>query len=266
LQPFFLRYNAAQVNQLLAERTMTDTTTDVAEQPSDPAQGTTTQSTAAPKRKFRQLTAEELSDRKIKKWSELLETIVLTIATLATVWAGYQAGQWSGTQASANVEAIALRIESAELAGSAQQQQLADVAIFTNWVNATAAKDQPRADFYAARFRAEFKPAFAAWLATQPLTNPDAPASPFEMSEYRLALQDTARQKTVESGQRSEEGERAGSIGDKFTLTAVILAGSLLLAGLASRFQWEELRVVVVAVALLVLLFSIIRLLMLPMA
>ena len=64
----------------------------------------------------------------------------------------------------------------------------------------------------------------------------------------------------------STEGERAGSTGDQFTLTAVILAGSLLLAGLASRFDWEELRAVVVAVALLVLLFCVVRMFMLPMA
>ncbi len=196
----------------------------VAAPPTDPAQNPAAQSTAAPKRKRRQPSAEELSDREIKKWSEILETLVLTIATLATVWAGYQAGQWGGAQASANVDAIALRIESAKLAGNAQQQQLADVTLFTNWVNAIADKDQPRADFYAARFRTEFKPAFTAWLATQPLTNPDTPASPFEMPVYHLALQDEARQKEQEAGLRSQEAVRAGSTGDQFTLTAVILA------------------------------------------
>ena len=263
-----LRYNAANLTHIPVEHNMPDTTANEAEQPSDTVQITPAQSTTAPetKRKRRKPSAEELSDREIKKWSELLETLVLTIATLATVWAGYQAGQWGGTQASANVDSIALRLESTGLAGKAQQQQLADVTLFTNWVNATAAKDQPRADFYAARFRAEFKPAFAAWLASKPLTNPDAPGSPFEMPEYRLALLDEAQQRDQEAGQRAQEGERAGSTGDQFTLTAVILAAALLLAGLASRFKWEELRAVVVSVALLVLLFCVIRLLTLPMA
>jgi hypothetical protein len=44
----------------------------------------------------------------------------------------------------------------------------------------------------------------------------------------------------------------------------VILAGALLLAGLAGRFEWEELRAVVVAVALLILLGSVIMVLWLP--
>jgi hypothetical protein len=30
-------------------------------------------------------------------------------------------------------------------------------------------------------------PAFAAWLASRPFTNPDAPSSPFVMPQYRLA-------------------------------------------------------------------------------
>ena len=136
-----------------------------------------------------------MSDRNIKKWSEIFETAILTLATLATVWAGYQSGQWSGIQSSSNVESISLRIEAAELVNSAQQPQLVDVALFSNWVNAIAAKDQLRADFYAKRFRTEFKPAFDAWLATKPLANPDAPTSPFVMAEYKLALREQAAEK-----------------------------------------------------------------------
>ncbi len=57
-----------------------------------------------------------------------------------------------------------------------------------------------------------------------------------------------------------------GNISDRYTLAAVALAGSLLLAGLASRFEWEELRAVVVGTALLVLLYCIISLIRLPLA
>ncbi len=47
--------------------------------------------------------------------------------------------------------------------------------------------DQELADFYHARFRAEFAPAVDAWLATRPLQNPEAPLTPFAMPEYKLA-------------------------------------------------------------------------------
>lgn len=61
-----------------------------------------------------------------------------------------------------------------------------------------------------------------------------------------------------------ETGENAGAIGDQYTLLIVILAGALLLAGIANRFEWVELRAVVVVVALLVLLISIVNIIRLP--
>lgn len=222
--------------------------------------------TAAPKRKRRQLSAEELSDRRIKRWAELLETIVLTVATLAAVWAGYQAGQWGGRQTTLNIDATTRRIEATQSSGRAQQLQLVDIGLFTNWVNAFAMGDEARAGFYQDRFRDEFQPAFDAWLATQPLQNPDAPGSPFEMPEYQVAGFAQADQLEAEAGRMTQEAEEAGAIGDRFTLTAVILASSLLLAGLSSRFEWEELRGVVVVAALLVLLFCVVSILRLPVA
>ena len=47
-----------------------------------------------------------------------------------------------------------------------------DVATFTQWVDAYAREETLLADFYFARFRAEFKPAVDAWIATRPLETP----------------------------------------------------------------------------------------------
>jgi hypothetical protein len=58
------------------------------------------------------------------------------------------------------------------------------VATFVQWVNAERSKDEALADFYRDRFRKEFRPAFAAWEATRPAENPDAPLTPFAMPEY----------------------------------------------------------------------------------
>ena len=55
-------------------------------------------------------TPEALSDRRIRKWSELLETVILSVATLITAWAGYQAGQWNSLQTAMNVEAHTLHV------------------------------------------------------------------------------------------------------------------------------------------------------------
>lgn len=69
------------------------------------------------------------------------------------------------------------------------QDTLVDVVVFANWLEAVSIENQPLADFYRSRFREEFKPAFEAWVALDPLNNPETPSSPFAMTEYTPARQ-----------------------------------------------------------------------------
>src|SRR4051812_40949803 len=88
---------------------------------------------------------------------ELVATILLAIATVATAWSGYQSTRWNGEQAKTGGRANALRIESAKAAGLANAQTGIDVATFTQWVNAYSLHETELADFYFKRFRPEFK-------------------------------------------------------------------------------------------------------------
>ena len=113
--------------------------------------------------------------------------MLLALATVATAWSGYQASRWNGEQAKAGARANAARIESTRASGLANAQTQIDVATFTAWVDAYARKETRLADFYFDRFRAEFKPAVEAWIATKPLKNRAAPLTPFAMPQYKLA-------------------------------------------------------------------------------
>lgn len=209
-------------------------------------------------------TAEDILDRRIKNWAELWATIILSLATLVTAWAGYEANKWNGLQTSLNLQATAARIDAGRLASDAQQLRTLDVGLFTNWANATGNQNGVLATFYRDRFRDEFRPAFDAWLATDPLNDADAPASPFEMTEYRLAAQDEANALNRTAAQLIQSGEMAGGFADQYTLTVVILAGALLLASLANRFEWAELRGIVVVMALLLFLYCVVTIIRLP--
>ena len=68
-----------------------------------------------------------------------------------------------------------------------------DVATFIQWVDANAHDDEDLADFYEARFRDEFQPAFDAWLATDPLVNPDAPADAVRHAGVQVEAQSGGR-------------------------------------------------------------------------
>ena len=211
-------------------------------------------------------TAEDLTDRKIRKWSEVWATVVLSLATLVTAWAGYEAGKWNGMQAALNTQSTLLSIGGTRLRAEAQERLLIDIALFSEWINATSSGDTRLADFYRGRFRDGFDPAFDAWLATNPLTDPDAPGSPFEMPDYNRAEKALAEELINRADELGLSAEAAGSVGDQYTLSVVILAGALLLAGLANRFEWAELRAVVVAIAFLVLLLSTLNIFRLPIA
>lgn len=135
--------------------------------------------------------------------AEILATIILAVATLATAWSGYQSARWSGVQAANYSRAGASRVESSRASTIAGQQMQIDIGLFTNWINAYADENQELADFYRARFRDEFTPAFEAWLLTNPKTNPDAPKSPFAMTEYSLAKNEEAEALEVKRGSTS---------------------------------------------------------------
>ncbi len=211
-------------------------------------------------------TPEAVSDRRIRKWSELWETIILSVATLITAWAGYQAGQWNSLQTEMNVQAQTLQLQSGVLDGRAGQLRLIDFAAFASWANATADGNTTKARLHEAQFREEFRPAFNAWLATDPLRDPDAAGTPFEMPEYRLVALEEAARLRLQADALNISAVEAGDTADQYTLSVVILAGALLLAGLASRFEWEELRAIVVVLALLILVGTIVMVIVLPMA
>lgn len=196
--------------------------------------------------------------------AEVIVTVVLAFATLATAWSGYQAARWGGEQSNSYSQAGALRTESTRASTKAGQQAQVDIGLFTNWINAFAAEDQELALFYQERFRDEFKPAFEAWLATDPVNNPDAPATPFSMPEYQLSLAAEADRLEMEAEATFAEGTEANQTSDKYILNTVFLASVLFLGGIATRFKAMSARWVIIVFSLVILIYGLINLLTYP--
>ncbi|MFN2241239.1 MAG: hypothetical protein ACK2U2_03050, partial [Anaerolineae bacterium] len=187
------------------------------------------------------------------RWTEILSAIMLGLVAMATAWSGYQSARWGGVQSTKYSEAGALRVESTRASALAGQQTQIDVGLFSNWLNAYADENLPLEEFYRERFRAEFMPAFKAWLATKPVQNPEAPSSPFAMPEYQLAATQQAEDLEQQASATFDEGKAANQQSDDYILNAVILASVLFLAGIAPRFDWLPVRVVIIVVAFLLL-------------
>ena len=179
---------------------------------------------------------------------EILATLLLALAAVATAWSTYQATRWNGEQAKAASSTNAIRIDAARAASLAEAETEIDVATFIQWVDADAHAEAELADFYAARFRPEFKAAFDAWMATEPVTNPDAPITPFAMPEYRVAAD-------AEADELDQAAERSAAVvrrdiqrASNYVLGVVLFSVALFFAGMSSKLEARGLRWALVAV------------------
>jgi hypothetical protein len=205
---------------------------------------------------------------RVPSWAEeavdVLLVVVLALAAVAAAWSGYQAARWSGVQASSYAQASSKRIESTRATTTANQETIIDVMTFSNYVNAWQSGDTALADFYRKRFRAEFVPAFDAWMATDPVTNPNAPPSPFSMPEYAPANLALASQLQAESEKLYATGTDANQQADDYVLNTVFLATVLFFAGLAPRIRWLPAQLVLVGLAVGLLGFGLVNVVRYP--
>jgi hypothetical protein len=188
---------------------------------------------------------------------EVLATVLLAAATVATAWSGYQASRWNGEQAKAASRTNAIRIDAARAQGLAETQTEVDVATFTQWANAYVRGETELADFYFKRFRKEFKPAVNAWIATRPLKNPDAPLTPFMLPQYRLAA--TAEVERLDAEAEVSAASVRGYIqrSTNYVLCVVLFAAALFFAGISTRFDQPRLRAVVLAIGSIIFLGTV---------
>ena len=175
---------------------------------------------------------------------ETVATVLLAVAAVATAWASYQATRWNGEQAKASSRTNAIRIEAARAQGLSEAQQQVDVATFMQWVDAYARDERELASFYFKRFRAEFKPAVSAWLATRPLRNADAPLTPFAMPQYRLAARADAERLDAEAEVSAAEVRRDIQRASNYVLGVVLFAVSLFFAGMSTKLGQRRLQIV----------------------
>jgi hypothetical protein len=208
--------------------------------------------------------AERVEANRSERWLELVSTVLLALATVATAWAAYQSRQWTGEQAQGYSHATATRIAENRSAALANRQVQIDVATFIQWVDAHAHHDDALADFYRARFRDEFKPAFAAWLATKPFTSAQAPPTPFAIPRYRLrsAVEADRLEKTAAAD--SQHAKAANENADNYMLAVVLFASSLFFAGISVKLHTVRARAALLGLGCVLFLGTLVWALTLP--
>jgi hypothetical protein len=179
------------------------------------------------------MTADERRQHRV----EFLVTVLLAVAAVATAWSTYQSARWRGEQAAESTKATAAHIASSQASTRAGQLTQVDIATFIQWVDADVAGERRLAQFYRRRFRKEFRPAFAAWVATNPRTNPTAPISPFAMRQYRVAEALRSDRLNTAAGMHADAAGEANERAGNYVLAVVLFAVALFFAGMATKLR-----------------------------
>ena len=188
-----------------------------------------------------------------RPWVEIGEAVLLAVVAIATAWSGYQSALWDGHEAKLYGEASKLRFEANAHESRAGQEQVYDAGTLNSWLQATLTGQKLTAAAFEKRFRLEYRPAFRAWLKTDPLHNPKAPAGPIFMPQYRNADLAEAAALNKQASDTFTRGTDARDNGDHYVRTTVLLATVLFLIALSQRFRAHGVRTSVLALALVLL-------------
>jgi hypothetical protein len=131
-----------------------------------------------------------------------------------------------------------------------------DSSTFNAWFTAYTVNDPQKQAIAIRRFRPEFRVAFDAWMATDPLHNPRAPPGPTYPPEYQLADQAKADALDREAEAASAAGDHAAVVGDEYIRITVFLAAVLFLVGIGSTFKLPTVRYVLICVGAVLLILA----------
>jgi len=118
---------------------------------------------------------------------EFVAVLLLSIATVCIAWSGYQAAKWSGHQARHYAQASTARALANRAATLGGQERIQGPPELQPLARVSTDGNTSLAQLYERRFRPEFRPAFRAWLAQDPINNTAAIASPLLYAQYKVA-------------------------------------------------------------------------------
>jgi hypothetical protein len=196
---------------------------------------------------------------------EIASAIIISIGGLGASWASYQAGLWDGEQAAHYTRANALRVQASRAALEGDALAAVETQMFGAWLDAKARGEEQLAAFYQARFPEGMKPAFNAWLASRPLQNPSAPATPFATAQYQRPGLAAGRELDRQADRTFAEGQHDNAVSDAFQQGATVLALALFFGGIGQVFKARTSRIVLLSIAGVAVVLGFLRLLSLPL-
>jgi hypothetical protein len=194
----------------------------------------------------------------------IAEALLLSLVAVLAAYSGYAAAKW-GTESSIQLaKASAQRTRANRLDNDAIVTRTLDSVSFNAWFTAFATGNKKAEALAVRRLRPGYRPAFNAWLATDPAHNPTAPPGPSDMAQYVIPEATLATAADHAADEAFAKGTDAGETADKYIRDTVFLATVLFLVGISGHFRIMQARLGLIGIGAALLVFSVIQLLGLP--
>ena len=208
--------------------------------------------------------ARDDEDYRRDRWLSIVEAVLLSLVAVLAAYSGYAAAKWATESSVMLAKASAERTKANRAGTEAIVTRTLDSASFNAWFTGFTAGNANAERLAARRMRPGYRPAFKAWLATDPAHNPHAPPGPAYMPQYVIPQETAAKALDARADDAFAEGAHAGSTSDKYIRDTVFLATVLFLVGISGHFTIRPARMGLIGVAGLLLVFAVIQLLGLP--
>jgi hypothetical protein len=193
-----------------------------------------------------------------------IEALLLSLVAVLAAYSGYAAAKWSTASSVSLAKASAARTNANRADLEALQLRTLDSVSFNAWFAAFTAGNATAQRLAEKRLRPGYRPAFYAWLATDPAHNPNAPPGPSYMPQYVIPQQVAATANDAKADASFKRGTEAGATGDQYVRDTVFLATVLFLVGISGHFRLRRARYALITVGTLILVFAVVQLLGLP--
>ncbi len=194
----------------------------------------------------------------------ITEALLLSVVAVLAAYSGFAAAKWSTESSVTLARASAARTKANRADLEALQLRTLDSVSFNAWFSAFVAGNATAEHLAERRLRPGYRPAFHAWLATDPAHNPKAPPGPSYMPQYVIPQEVAAKAQDAHADAAFTRGSQAGATSDKYVRDTVYLATVLFLVGISGHFPLRQGRYALIGVGSLFLVFALLQLLSLP--
>src|SRR5256885_8958173 len=147
-----------------------------------------------------------------KGWVEPIVALLMALTTVGTAWCSYQSAAWTRQANRLMNEFNALERKAGLLSIQGIQQATIHTTMFMQMLAAQQAGNEKLANFYVERFPPDVRKAYDAWLAQNPLENPNADPHPFVPKLYEVPGPREAAEANAKAASSLQEARNAGTV------------------------------------------------------